>query len=481
MDTEKPELFKYGLPTRYFIAAMAISFILISAYAAYSWKTHRDFHNIYASHITMDRDLAHIRLLDEALTISARMAVVSGEPEYRRNYLLLEPRLSAIIKGLRENPQRAGSALILSRMDAANRHLAKIEKQALSYGEKNKKEAAALLASPGYLRHKRDYASAAKELEAASDAIIGEEDANLRRMRLNDITASTATLAVAFLSWVFAMAAIRRWRREAPATVELLREREEQYRHLYNNVQEVAYRTDLMGKIIDITPSIKKYSGFTREELVGKPVHGVYQNPGDRSKLLRELLAKGEVEDYELNLKSKDGKHLVVSANAHILRGPLGLPVGVEGTLRDISARKRAEIELKEYADRLNYILQTSPAAIISVDLNERITSWNRAAEKIFGWEEKELLGKPNPTIPADKRGEFSSIVDRIKRGETITDLETRRAKRDGTLVDVSISDTPMRATDGGICGVLGVLLDISERKKAETSGKPLLTEGRKI
>lgn len=465
MDDKNTELSRYGLPTRFFIAAMAASFALIAGYSLYSWGIRRDLHEIYSKHIGLDRDLSRMRLLDEAMTMSARMATVSGEAIHRERYRELQPKLEALINELRADQQRAALVPALDRLAAANDQLTKMERQALAYGGRRAKEATALLVSPEYLRHKRAYSEAMKDLEAASEDIIGADSKNLRKIYVKDGLAGAVTLAVAFFCWLFAMAAIRRWRREAPATVELLREKEEQYRHLYNNVQEVAYSTDLLGRITDITPSIKKYSGFDREELIGRPVHSVYQDPGERTKLLRELLAKGEVDDYEVNLKTKDGRPLVVSVNAHVLRGPLGLPVGVEGTLRDISARKRAENAIREYAARLTAILDTSPAAILTTDLAGRITSWNRMAEKMFGWTESEVLGRFNPTVSQENLEGYRAFLDKVRDGKTISDLEVVSTRKDGTTLNVSVSETQTRDAQGSVNGVLGVLLDISGRK----------------
>lgn len=468
MDDKNTELSRYGLPTRFFIAAMAVSFALIAGYSIYSWGIRRDLHEIYANHIGLDRNLSRMRLLDEAMTMSARMAAVSGEEIHRQRYRELEPKLAALINELRRNQPRASLVPALNRLDLANSQMVKIERRALAYEGRRSKEATALLVSPEYLRHKRAYSEAIKDLETAAEDLIGTDDSNLRRIYLKDILASGVTLAVAFFSWLFAMAAIRRWRHEAPATVELLREREEQYRHLYNNVQEVAYSTDLLGKITDITPSIKKYSGFDREELIGKPVHSVYQDPAERTKLLKELLTKGEVDDYEVNLRTKDGRPLVVSVNAHMLRGPLGLPVGVEGTLRDISARKRSENAVREYAAKLAAILNTSPVAILTTDMNGTITGWNRMAEKMFGWTESEALGKFNPTVTQENLEGYRAFLERVRDGKAISDLEVLALRKDGTTLSVSVSETQMQDEHGRVNGVLGVLLDISGRRKGQ-------------
>lgn len=131
---------------------------------------------------------------------------------------------------------------------------------------------------------------------------------------------------------------------------------EKKYRTIFENVQDIFYQTDIHGFIIDISPSISKYTNYTREYLIGKNVSIVYKNPNDREQLLTLLKEKLEVEDYEIVLIDDKNNERVTSVNAHIIFDINGQPKGVEGALRDITARKTAEIKLKEYASELKYV-----------------------------------------------------------------------------------------------------------------------------
>ncbi len=127
-----------------------------------------------------------------------------------------------------------------------------------------------------------------------------------------------------------------------------LRKSEEKFRKIFENVQDIFYQADIEGRIVEISPSIERYSGYKPEELIGKKVEDVYFNPEDRTELLKVLTSKGEVEDYILRLKTKAGKRVFVSANIHLLPGPDGNTIGIEGSLRDVSERIIAEEKLKE-------------------------------------------------------------------------------------------------------------------------------------
>jgi PAS domain S-box-containing protein len=131
-------------------------------------------------------------------------------------------------------------------------------------------------------------------------------------------------------------------------TEDLLKKSEDKYRKIFENVQDIFYQADIEGRIVEISPSIERYSGYKPEELIGTKVEDVYLDPLDRAELMKELASKGEVEDYIVRLKTKIGKEIFASANIHILPGPDGRMIGVEGSLRDVSGRIIAEEKLKE-------------------------------------------------------------------------------------------------------------------------------------
>lgn len=130
---------------------------------------------------------------------------------------------------------------------------------------------------------------------------------------------------------------------ERQKSEELLRKSEEKYRKIFENVQDIFYQADINGKIVEISASIERYSGYKPEELIGMNISEVYQDPSDRNKMLKILSAKGEIEDYIIRLRTKDLTGVCVSANIHMLFGPDGKPVGIEGSLRDVSERIVAE------------------------------------------------------------------------------------------------------------------------------------------
>ena len=146
---------------------------------------------------------------------------------------------------------------------------------------------------------------------------------------------------------------------------EVLRGSEDKYREIFESVQDIFYRTDAQGIITEIGPAVQRW-GYTREELIGTQVLNVYPDPEERRGLLSELMAHGEVTDYEVKLRAADGSIKDSSVGSHLIRGPDGEMLGVEGVLRDITERKKAEEALREQMRRDPLTGVLNHAAIVS-------------------------------------------------------------------------------------------------------------------
>jgi PAS domain S-box-containing protein len=140
----------------------------------------------------------------------------------------------------------------------------------------------------------------------------------------------------------------------------------------------------------------------------------------------------------------------------------------------EIERCRRAEQDTR----RLAAIVESSDDAIIAKDLNGVITSWNRGAERLYGFSAEEVVGRPvTILIPADRRDEEPTILERLRRGERIDHYETVRQCKDGTLVDISLTVSPIVEADGTIIGASKIARDISERKRAAEQKDVLIRE----
>jgi PAS domain S-box-containing protein len=141
--------------------------------------------------------------------------------------------------------------------------------------------------------------------------------------------------------------------------------------------------------------------------------------------------------------------------------------------LLDVLARQAADLIERKQTEvidqRLAAIVDSSHDAIVSIDLNGRIASWNRGAERLFGSTSGEMLGGPiTRLIPRDRQHEEDRILGRIRHGERVDHYETVWKNRDGSLVDLSLSVSPLRNAAGEVIGASMIALDITQRKRAE-------------
>jgi two-component system CheB/CheR fusion protein len=216
----------------------------------------------------------------------------------------------------------------------------------------------------------------------------------------------------------------------------------------------------------------------SREETQNAPLAAVVNRAFDLPRLhlqLQEALVNDrEFQPFEIDHDVQGVGRRTLSVNAR----PLFLPNRPERlmllVLQDITARKSGEAANAKLAA----IVATSDDAIMSMDVAGTITSWNRGAENMFGYTAEEALGQPMTIlIPADRRDEVSSGLERVGRGERISHYETVRLRKDGCSVEVSLALSPINDDSGTIVGISKIARDITERKRAEEHRDLLLRE----
>jgi len=177
--------------------------------------------------------------------------------------------------------------------------------------------------------------------------------------------------------------------------------------------------------------------------------------------------------DHEYRLLTPDGSIKHVHAVAHAATEATG-SIEFVGAVMDVTERNNANDELA----RLASIVASSDDAIIGKDLDGRITSWNAAATRIFGYQENEMIGRPIARIvPSELQAEENEILARLTRGERIHHYETVRVAKDGRRVDVSVTASPLRDKSGRVIGASKVARDITARRQTEKLQQALQTQ----
>jgi PAS domain S-box-containing protein len=171
------------------------------------------------------------------------------------------------------------------------------------------------------------------------------------------------------------------------------------------------------------------------------------------------------VHEQEVVIERPDGGRVIVSVHIDPIRDKDGAIVGVVNFFHDINERKQAE----RTTGLLAAIVGCSDDAIISKNLDAVITSWNKSAERLFGYTAEEAIGQSIMLIvPADRQHEEAMILERLRRGERVDHFETVRVRKDGTALDVSLTISPLKDAAGHVVGASKVARDVTERKRVE-------------
>jgi PAS domain S-box-containing protein len=256
---------------------------------------------------------------------------------------------------------------------------------------------------------------------------------------------------------------------------EALRRSEERYRTLFNLGPVAIYSIDTSGVIQEFNRRAAELWG--REPALGDTDQRfcgsfkMFRPDGSfmpHAQCPMAEVVSGKItaaHDAEVLIERPDGSRVTVLVNIRPLKNDRGEVIGAINCFYDITERKRAETA----ASRLAAVVQSSHDAIVAKDLNGIITDWNQSAERIFGYGPKEIIGKSVLTlIPKDRHSEEQDILKRIRRGELVDHYETVRRRKDGTLINVSLTISPVKDLNGKIIGISKIVRDITRQKRAE-------------
>jgi PAS domain S-box-containing protein len=228
----------------------------------------------------------------------------------------------------------------------------------------------------------------------------------------------------------------------------------------------LAWRLD--GSIEFWNAGAERLYGFASDEAIGRSSHSLLQTKFPIK--FAEVSARLRDDGYwsgELRHVCKDGHEVFVDSRMQLLGDETVLEAN-----RDISERRQIEAALRENEERLRWlasIVDSSDDAIVSKNLDGIVTSWNRGAERVFGYAAEEAIGHPiTIVIPKDRQDEERTILTRIRRGERIDHFETVRQRKDGSLIVVSLTVSPVKSANGKIVGASKIARDISAEKRSQ-------------
>lgn len=222
-------------------------------------------------------------------------------------------------------------------------------------------------------------------------------------------------------------------------------------------------------------PAAERLYGYAADEAIGHPVAMLIprERSGEDIVILARVLAGQRVDHFETDRLRKDARVVRVSLTVSPLHAPDGTVLGASVIARDITDRDRGD----EARALLAAIVDDSDDAIYSKSPLGLLTSWNRAAEHLYGYSAAEAIGRPVAVlIPPHRKGEDTMVLGRILAGERIDHFETERVRKDGSIVPVSVTASPIRSSSGTILGASIVARDISGRLRTDLERARYLT-----
>jgi len=271
---------------------------------------------------------------------------------------------------------------------------------------------------------------------------------------------------------------------ELKLTQAALKQSEEHYRGLFDGVPVGLYRTTPEGKILDANPTLVQMLGYPDQETyLAQNAADIYANPEDRTWWKAQMEGKSSVHGSEIQMRRYDGTIIWAEDRARAVRHTEGHVLYFEGSIEDITERRRAEIALRKseeeykklYAESkkaeevYRSLLHSSADPIVIYDLGGKAGYVSPAFTQVFGWTLAEVKGKRIPFVPESEREATLAIInDLMEFGTPCHGFETKRYTKDGRVLDVSISASRYDDHEGKPAGTLSILRNISGKKRLE-------------
>ncbi|MCC6141570.1 MAG: PAS domain S-box protein [Nitrospira sp.] len=260
-------------------------------------------------------------------------------------------------------------------------------------------------------------------------------------------------------------------------TEETLRQSEQRYQALYEHNPTMYFTLTPDGTVLSVNRFGAEELGYRADELVGQSVLAVFQD-ADRQTVLEQLRICSQSPertfDWEIQKVRKGGQRLWVKERARAITGPDGSPIilivcenitnqrQTQELIRDRDRQLHATLQL------LHTLVQESPLPIISLDAEARVTSWNQAATKLFGWSEEEVLGRELPYVPPGQETEADTIWSHGTHHRIRGPLSLRRQRKDGKILDLLLWPVFIENSNDQLSTVVGLYVDQSDLRRAE-------------
>jgi PAS domain S-box-containing protein len=241
---------------------------------------------------------------------------------------------------------------------------------------------------------------------------------------------------------------------------------------VFDNSADGVYQSTVEGKFIMANPALARIFGYnTPAELISSVNNigvEIYADPSDRERMLNQLLKQDHIENFEAALLTKKNEIVWINESTRVVRNDKGAILYFEGTLKDITERKKAETALHNSEERYRQIVETAQEGIWVLDENNYTIFVNKRMCEMLGYSREEMMGKQNYYFK-DEEGKKKAAQDIERRKEGVTETQTSKfITKSGMPLWTTVSTNPIFDDEGKYIGALGMFTDITERRKAD-------------
>jgi PAS domain S-box-containing protein len=253
---------------------------------------------------------------------------------------------------------------------------------------------------------------------------------------------------------------------ERKRTEDELRKSEKKFRDIFNAIDDIYFHVSLDGIFDLVSPSIYQHLGYQPEEVIGKSSMVFYANEGERTRLLENLQPSGAINDFEINLKHRNGAIIPFSITAKYHFDENGKHTGIEGIIRNILQRKQHEKILRNNEQRFRRIFESIQDVYFRAEKGI-ILFVSPSCKNLFGYAPEEMIGQASEVFYADKTAR-KKMLHEFARNGVLSDYEIEYIRKDGKIVTCSMNSRAVHDDSGEMIAMEGTLRDISTRKESE-------------